>query len=1162
MKSTLLIALLALAVLPGAILPAQAQRSSFTLQGQLNDGASPATGNYEFRFSLFNAATAGAQLTLNPPVITATVNNGDFNLPVDITALADATHSIQDDSHSIQDNWLEISVRLAGGTDFTPLLPRQRVYALPAAIFSEEAGHTLLADHVGPASVSHTELLPGSVQLDSLSVGTAVTSLNGLTDALNLAAGTGITLQSASGTITISATGGGAGGAWLLGGNVGVTSSQFIGTTDNHPVEFRVNGQRALRLEPDPAGFQGNSMPNLIGGASVNSVAAGITGAVIAGGTYNIIGSMLSTIAGGQNGTVGTNSAWSFLGSGTDNTLGDNSHSSFIGGGDNNVIQNSLESLITGGVENTVTYHAAGTIGGGAGNHILNTPQGVNNQGSVIAGGSANFVEDSTYSVVSGGGSNHVQTNSAYSTIGGGSQNIITTTIGATIAGGLQNTVNLSGGGGAIGGGSLNVIGNGTANAGYATIPGGYGNLALGEFSFAAGAFAQATNLGTFVWSDGSASQFNPFSSQVNNEFAVRALGGVRLETGGAGLVVDGVRFNPAGSGFSLADGAITSAKLAAANRAPGDILTVGSDGTSMIWAPAPAGGSGSGWSPTGNAGTGTGQFLGTTDNQTLELKVNNLRALRLEPTSVFAGTVNVIAGSSGNYVPAGVSGATVAGGGSLNFQYDNTSPGSTNEVDADFATVGGGVGNLIQPYAWRSTISGGYNNTIQVSAIDSLIAGGRTNTIQTRVESGTIGGGKDNILLTGANFSTISGGEDNAIQAAYSAIPGGQYNFILTNSPGSFIASGGVNLIDTNSGYSSIGGGNANLIQPNSRYSVIAGGIRNTNAGFGGVLGGGIQNSISGSQSALGGGYQNSLAADDGTIGGGAFNFLTGGGGTIAGGYQNTNTATYGTIPGGVANSVSGNFGLAAGYGASARHQGAFVWADTSGPALPNGTPVPYPSTGFNQFLIRAAGGVGVGTNNPQGAVHIASANYSPQLRVEQTIPNDYARLRLGVSGSPAWDVAVASGSTPAMTFWNGSQNVMTINYNGNVTASGTFNGTSDRNAKQDFTPVDKRAILERVTRLPITTWQYKADSATRHIGPVAQDFYREFQVGTDERHIATVDEEGVALAAIQGLHEVVQQVVQEKDAAIRDLQTKNDTLEQRLRELEKLVHTLANKQ
>ena len=37
--------------------------------------------------------------------------------------------------------------------------------------------------------------------------------------------------------------------------------------------------------------------------------------------------------------------------------------------------------------------------------------------------------------------------------------------------------------------------------------------------------------------------------------------------------------------------------------------------------------------------------------------------------------------------------------------------------------------------------------------------------------------------------------------------------------------------------------------------------------------------------------------------------------------------------------------------------------------------------------------------------------------------------------------------------------------------------------------------------------------------IGPVAQDFYAAFGVGHGERHIATVDADGVALAAIQAL-------------------------------------------
>jgi hypothetical protein len=36
-----------------------------------------------------------------------------------------------------------------------------------------------------------------------------------------------------------------------------------------------------------------------------------------------------------------------------------------------------------------------------------------------------------------------------------------------------------------------------------------------------------------------------------------------------------------------------------------------------------------------------------------------------------------------------------------------------------------------------------------------------------------------------------------------------------------------------------------------------------------------------------------------------------------------------------------------------------------------------------------------------------------------------------------------------------------------------------------------------------------------------MAQDFHAAFGLGTDERHIATVDADGVALAAIQGLNQ-----------------------------------------
>lgn len=86
----------------------------------------------------------------------------------------------------------------------------------------------------------------------------------------------------------------------------------------------------------------------------------------------------------------------------------------------------------------------------------------------------------------------------------------------------------------------------------------------------------------------------------------------------------------------------------------------------------------------------------------------------------------------------------------------------------------------------------------------------------------------------------------------------------------------------------------------------------------------------------------------------------------------------------------------------------------------------------------------------------------------------------------------------------------------------SGSWSSLSDRAAKDEFISVDTRAILDRVAALPMTTWHYRSqDKSIRHIGAIAQDFYAAFNVGEDERHISTVDADGVALAAIQGLND-----------------------------------------
>ena len=114
------------------------------------------------------------------------------------------------------------------------------------------------------------------------------------------------------------------------------------------------------------------------------------------------------------------------------------------------------------------------------------------------------------------------------------------------------------------------------------------------------------------------------------------------------------------------------------------------------------------------------------------------------------------------------------------------------------------------------------------------------------------------------------------------------------------------------------------------------------------------------------------------------------------------------------------------------------------------------------------------------------------------------------------------------------------------------TWVNGSDRNAKEAFAAINPRAVLEKVSALAITEWKYKVEAdGTRHLGPMAQDFHTAFGLnGADDRHIATVDESGVALAAIQGLN----QKLNEKDGEIQ-------ALRQSVAELKKLVQSLAEK-
>ncbi len=114
-----------------------------------------------------------------------------------------------------------------------------------------------------------------------------------------------------------------------------------------------------------------------------------------------------------------------------------------------------------------------------------------------------------------------------------------------------------------------------------------------------------------------------------------------------------------------------------------------------------------------------------------------------------------------------------------------------------------------------------------------------------------------------------------------------------------------------------------------------------------------------------------------------------------------------------------------------------------------------------------------------------------------------------------------------------------------------------SDRDAKENYKRINAREVLERVAAMPIMTWNYKAqDSSIRHIGPTAQDFMAALGVGEDEKRIATVDADGAALAAIQGLY----RMVQEKEARVTADERRITDLTVRLGRLETMLNELTN--
>lgn len=301
--------------------------------------------------------------------------------------------------------------------------------------------------------------------------------------------------------------------------------------------------------------------------------------------------------------------------------------------------------------------------------------------------------------------------------------------------------------------------------------------------------------------------------------------------------------------------------------------------------------------------------------------------------------------------------------------------------------------------------------------------------------------------------------------------------------------------------------------------------------------------------------------------MGGGADNLASGSGATVGGGANNLASGASATVPGGRDNRATGDFSLTAGRRAQADHAGAFVWADS--------TNVDFVSSADNQFLVRASGGVGINTNAPAAALAVDGGNSVARIAVNSNSPTANAGLALRQDGANRWSIATVSTDGDLTFFREGAgggsrlfvdggganagyvgignaapQHPLHMASGAYVTASGVWTNASSRQLKTGFAAVDQAALLDALAGLPIGTWRYRVEGpAVRHLGPTAEDFYAAFGLGSDDAvTIGTVDADGVALATIQALY----QIIREQQRQLATQQQRIEALDARLATIE----------
>ena len=697
-----------------------AQGTAFAYQGRLNNNGSPAAGTYNLTFALFNTNITGV------PIAGPVTNNAVFVTNGLFTVLIDFGPGV----FTGATNWLQIGVATNGVGSFTTLTPRQELTPTPYAIYAENVSAAGISGTIQPASL-------GGTYGNTITLSNAGNSFSG-----NGAGLTGVNAAALNGL--------NASNFWRTTGNAGTSpaNGNFVGTTDNQPLELRVNGERALRLEPTAT----NGSINIIGGLE-NFVVPGKVGSVIAGGgrqdnngfsETNSIAGNYAFIGGGSGNAINTDANYSAIVSGTSSFIDVNSYNSAIVAGEQNTIGEGTDhSFIGGGLDNSIFLFSgtADIIGGGENNSI----NGPSIHDSVISGGNGNQVQGNSDTI--GGGTLNFATNS-YSTVSGGFGNTASGQ-SATVAGGGQLVVLTSGKAKPLAGGSGG--GGNTASGDYSSIGGGRRNTASGYASTIAGGDGNTASLDDAAIGGG-------WGNIAQNDDATVS-GGDNNNAGGYGSVVSGGEQNAANGDHSAVGGGQNNMAFGAADTlAGGQNNSSGGGNVSTI-----SGGE-------DNNSSGSDAVIGGGMNNSV---------------SAFYSTVGGGVNNTATNMSAVVSGGTnnVSGG------YASTvGGGQENGATGDWSTVSGGWRNLAPGDS--ATVGGGYGN----SAVDSAtVAGGRGNAASDYVT--TVAGGLGNQSLIYG--SAVGGGLDNSASGYAATIPGGVSNV----ASGSYAFAAGQQAQATNNG-------------------------------------------------------------------------------------------------------------------------------------------------------------------------------------------------------------------------------------------------------------------------------------------------------------------------------------------------------------------------